>query len=369
MKKLLPSLIALAVALTGVGVLLYTWQLPPFASGVAITENAYVRGKVTSISPVLSGHVAEVLVQDFDTVTEGQPLFRLDDRSYRQKVAQAGSQLEGAKASLANADQSTNVAEATVRLRASALQAAEAALTTAQSAFDRNAALAGQGVVSTSSSEQAQLSLDQAQAAVSQANSQLDVAREDVKSVEVSRLSLEAAVSAAEAALQLAQIDLDNTLVSAPAAGRLGEVGARVGQYVSAGSSLVSLVPQNVWVIANFKETQLYGMQPGQAVNFTVDALKGQRFNGHLERFSPAMGSEFSLLGSASASGNFTKIAQRLPVRISVDSGQEMAEWLRPGMSVVVSIAKSGYLPGAVPDTSGAVAAEAVPPAKTPAQP
>ena len=185
--------------------------------------------------------------------------------------------------------------------------------------------------MSASTADQAQLGLDQARASVSQAESSIDVANEDLKSVAVGRQSLEASVAGAEAALELARIDLSNCDIRAPAAGRVGEVGARVGQYVTSGTSLVALVPHDVWLIANFKETQLYGMKPGQEVSFTVDALNRRRFTGHLTRFAPAMSSEFSVLGSASASGNFTKIAQRLPIRIEVDPGQDMAEWLDAG--------------------------------------
>ncbi len=138
--------------------------------------------------------------------------------------------------------------------------------------------------------------------------------------------------------MHLAEIDLGNTRIVAPQDGTLGEVSARLGQYVAAGTQLMALVPHQVWIIANFKETQLADMQVGQEVGFTVDALKRARLTGTIERFSPAAGSEFSVIRPDNATGNFVKIAQRVPVRIAVDPGQPLAARLSPGMSVVVSV-------------------------------
>ncbi len=145
-------------------------------------------------------------------------------------------------------------------------------------------------------------------------------------------------MAGAEAQVHLAEIDLKNTRIEAPEDGRLGEVGARLGQYVAPGTQLMALVPKRTWVVANFKETQLSGMKVGQPVSFTVDALGHARLNGRIERFAPATGWEFSVLRPDNATGNFTKVAQRLPVRIAIDAGQALAEKLSPGMSVVVSI-------------------------------
>jgi multidrug resistance efflux pump len=166
----------------------------------------------------------------------------------------------------------------------------------------------------------------------------LEVARQDLASTLVNRQSLEAAVQGAEAAVHLAEIDLQNTRIVAPQDGRLGEIGARIGQYVSAGTQLLALVPEKIWVVANFKETQLAGMKPGQPVTFTVDALEHASLSGRIERFAPAAGSEFSVLKADNATGNFTKVAQRLPVRIAIEPDQDLAKRLSPGMSVVVSV-------------------------------
>ena len=173
---------------------------------------------------------------------------------------------------------------------------------------------------------------------MTQARASLDIARENLRSVEVNRGSLEAAVASAEAALQLARIDLANTEIRAPRDGQLGQVGVRLGAYVNAGSQLTAIVPDALWVIANMKETQMAHVLPGQPATFLVDALDHARLNGHVERISPAAGSEFSVLPADNATGNFVKIAQRIPVRIAIDPDQPLAARLRPGMSVVVSI-------------------------------
>lgn len=229
-----------------------------------------------------------------------------------------------------------------MRANQAAVASARSGLTTAQSSWDRASALQTRGVASQSATDQSELSLQQARAAVQQAEAQLDVQREAIGTARVSVQSRQTEIASADAAVELAQIDLDNTVIRAPSDGHLGQVSVRVGQYVTAGSALVSLVGLDTWVIANFRETNLRGMREGEPVAFTVDALGHRSFTGVVESFSPATASEYSLLSGANATGNFTKIAQRLPVRISIDPGQEMAEYLRPGMSVVVSVDTTG---------------------------
>lgn len=330
--------IALAIGLAGLAVILYAWRLPPFASAIETTENAYVRGQVTIIAPQLAGYVAEVPVQDFATVKQGDLLLRIDDRIFAQKLEQARASLAAQRAALANSEQSRAAAEARLRASEANVASAEAALRTAEANWGRIEPLRERGVVSQTSTDQSQQALDQARAAIAATNAAVDVARQDIQTAIVNRQSLEAAVQGAEAAVHLAEIDLQNTRVTAPQDGRLGEVSARLGQYVSAGTQLMSLVPAQIWVIANFKETQLPGMRVGQPVSFTVDALRHARLTGRIERFSPAAGSEFSIIRADNATGNFIKIAQRVPVRIAVDPGQPLAEQLTPGMSVVVSV-------------------------------
>lgn len=329
--------VALAIGLIGLGIILYAWRLPPFMSAIEVTENAYVRGQVTVIAPQLAGYVAEVPVQDFATVKQGDLLLRIDDRIYAQKLEQARAGRAAQRAALANSDQARAAAEARLRAAVANVASAEAALRTAEANWGRIEPLRERGVVSQTSTDQSQQALDQARAALTATNAAVDVARQDIQTAVVNRQSLVAAVEGAEAAVHLAEIDLSNTRVIAPQDGRLGEVSARLGQYVSAGTQLMALVPNQVWIIANFKETQLAGMRVGQPVSFTVDALRHARLTGRIERFSPAAGSEFSVIRPENATGNFIKIAQRVPVRIAVDPGQPLAAELAPGMSVVVS--------------------------------
>jgi multidrug resistance efflux pump len=328
-------LVAIAlVALAGVLAVLAAWRLPPFTTAHEQTDNAYVRGRTTVISPQVSGYVSEVLVGDFATVRRGQPLVRIDDRIYRQRVEQAAAQVSGQQATLANATQSARSRAASLAAQDAAVANAEAQLLRAQADMNRVNDLVTDGSVSLRERDQTLAALRQAQAGVRQANAAREIARQDVRSVEVGRGGQQAGVSAAEAARRLAQIDLANTLIRAPEDGRLSEVGVRLGQYVTAGSQLMFLVPAETWVIANFKEAQTARMAVGQPASFTVDGLANARLTGRVERISPAAGSEFAVLKPDNATGNFTKVPQRIAVRIRIDPGQRLAARLRPGMSV-----------------------------------
>jgi multidrug resistance efflux pump len=340
--RVLSSLGFAAVAIIGVLIVLYAWQLPPFSSAVETTENALVRGQVTIIGPQLSGYVHEVPVQDFQFVKAGDLLVRLDDRIYRQRLDQALAQLASQKASLANVVQQRNSAEATIKLRQAALADSQAQARKSAADLRRNEALIGDGSVSRRELDVTRAANAQTIAAVAQAQASLEIARQDLQTVIVNRGSLEAAVASAEAAVQLARIDLSNTRVVAPRDGQLGQIGVRLGAYVNSGAQLMALVPNQKWVIANLKETQMDNVRVGQPASFTVDALDHRKFHGRVERISPATGSEFSLLQADNATGNFVKIAQRVPVRITVDPDQPESERLRPGMSVVVSIDTAG---------------------------
>jgi multidrug resistance efflux pump len=351
--------LVIAAAIAGILLVLYAWHLPPFHGGIETTENAYVRGSITVIAPKVDGYVAEVSVQDFAAVAAGQVLVRLDDRNYLQKLAQARANSAAQEANLANVAQARRVREV-------AIASAEAAMLTAQAqrinadaqllrtrADQRRAdALVGDGSVSQREHDQtegmlrqAEASQKQALAVVQQARAGIAAAQQDLQSVIVNRRVVEAAVESAKAAVLLAEIDLDNTRVKAPRAGIVGEVGVKLGQYVTPGTQLVSLVPSQVWVIANFKEAQMARMAEGQAVRLRVDALADAELTGQVERIAPATGSEFSVIRTDNATGNFTKIPQRLPVRISVDPRQALAARLRPGMSVFVKVNTDGASP------------------------
>lgn len=326
------------VALVGVVAILYAWQLWPFSGGVAVTENAYIRGQITVLAPQVNGYVTEVLVQDFEEVTRGQPLVRIDDRQYRQLVEQRRAELAAQRFQLENLEQTLASNRATLASRRAELSAVEAELQRALADERRVNELAERGSVSIRERDQIRATARAAGAKVKQSQAAIAIAEQTLKASEVSRGGLQAQVEIAQAALKRARIDLDNTAIEAPRDGRVSEVTVRQGQYVAAGTQLLYLVPEQLWVIANYKETQTFAMRPGQPVTIEVDALDGARLRGRVQRMAPATGSEFAVLRPDNATGNFTKVVQRIPVRISIDPDQPLSERLRPGLSVITSV-------------------------------
>ena len=330
------------LAVCAILAILYAWRLPPFAGWSEKTDNAYVRGRVTIISPQVSGYVTRVPVQDFAEVKAGQVLATIDDRIYQSRVAQARANVAAQEAALANSSQAQRSREVAIESQDAGIANAQAQLARARADMRRAQALVADGSISTREFDQTRAALLAAEAAVQQARASRAIGTQDVRAVMVGRAGLEAAVEAAKAQLRLAQIDLDNTIIRAPANGQLSEIGVREGAYVTAGTQLLSIVPHNVWVIANFKEAQTRNMAIGQPARFQVDALGSAGLTGRVENLSPAAGSEFAVLKADNATGNFVKVAQRIAVRIAIDPGQAGAARLRPGMSVEVSIDTHG---------------------------
>jgi multidrug resistance efflux pump len=330
------------IALAAVIAILAAWDLPPFGRGIQRTENAYLRGRTTVIAPQVSGYVVAVLVKDYAQVSAGQVLVRVDDRIYRAHDEQARANLAAAEANLGNNTQAQASRTAAIASQDAALASARAQLLRARADMARATDLVGDGSISIRERDQTLAALRQAEAQVRQAESARDIARQDLRTVEVARGGLEAQVEAARAQLHAAQIDLGNTTIQAPEAGQLGEIGVRLGQYVTNGTQLMSLVPPDRWVIAEYKEAQTAHIAPGQAVRLRVDALDGALFKGRVERLSPAAGSEFAVLKADNATGNFVKVPQRIGVRIGLDPGQALEGRLRPGMSVEVRVDTRG---------------------------
>ena len=335
-------IVIVAVTFAAILAILFAWKLPPFAGGSERTDNAYVRGRVTIISPQVSGYVTRVLVQDFAEVKAGQTLATIDDRIYRARVAQAEANVAAQEAALANSAQAQRSREVATDSQNAGIANAQAQLARAEADMRRARTLVADGSISTREFDQTRAALLAAQASLQQARASRAIGTQEVRTVVVGRAGLEAAVASAKAQLRLAQIDLDNTIVRAPADGQLSEIGVRQGAYVTAGTQLLSVVPHNVWVIANFKEAQTGDMAVGQPARFSVDALGGAELTGRIENLAPAAGSEFAVLKADNATGNFVKVAQRIAVRIAIDKGQPQAKRLRPGMSVEVRIDTSG---------------------------
>lgn len=329
---------AALLILLGVLGALYAWGLPPFSGGDQTTSNAYVRGRTTVISPQVSGYLVEVPIVDYQRVEKGDLLARIDDAPFREKVLQGAANTAAQEATLANSAQSLRSAQAQVELQDAAVAAARAGLQKAQADMTRIAELVDEGSVSLRERDQARAALQQAQAAVRQAQAQRAIAVENVRSVSVGRGALQAQVAGAEATRGLAEFELSRTEIRAPRSGRLSEVSARVGQFVTAGTQLMYIVPDDLWVVANFKETQIAKMAVGQRATLEIDALGGTELSGRVQSIAPAASSEFSLVKPDAGAGNFVKVPQRIAVRIVLDKGQAAARRLGPGMSVVATV-------------------------------
>lgn len=329
---------AALLILLGVLGALYAWGLPPFSGGDQTTSNAYVRGRTTVISPQVSGYLVEVPIVDYQRVEKGDLLARIDDAPFREKVLQGAANTAAQEATLANSSQSLRSAQAQVELQDAAVAAARAGLQKAQADMTRIAELVDEGSVSLRERDQARAALQQAQAAVRQAQAQRAIAVENVRSVSVGRGALQAQVAGAEATRGLAEFELSRTEIRAPRSGRLSEVSARVGQFVTAGTQLMYIVPDDLWVVANFKETQIAKMAVGQRATLEIDALGGTKLSGRVQSIAPAASSEFSLVKPDAGAGNFVKVPQRIAVRIVLDKGQAAARRLGPGMSVVATV-------------------------------
>ena len=303
------------------------------------TDDAYAEADTSVIAPEITGTVAEVLANENATVNAGDVLVRLVDAEYRARVAQADGAVATQRAALANID-------AKLKWQQSMIRSAEAVVATAQSDHERAgldyrryAKLHTDQITSAQKYESAKSDSEKALASVSKASAGLDAEREQTDVLTTQRQQTIAQIAQAEAQLDLARLDLARTVIRAPVGGVVGNRGVQVGQYVRPGTQLLSIVPiPQVRIVANFKETQLNGLKRGQPVIVTADAWPSLTIKGRVESFAPASGSRFSLLPPENASGNFTKIVQRVPVRIAIDPANTLAGKLRPGLSVYVQI-------------------------------
>jgi multidrug resistance efflux pump len=337
-RPLAVSILVVVLVVAAVGAIAYAWQLPPFAGVYEQTDDAFVRGQTTIISPQVMGYVAEVPVSDFQQVERGQVLVRIEDSIYRARVAQARANVLTQKADLDNSEQAERSKIVSTLAQDAAIAKAESQLSRGQADLKRTSALYAEGWTTAAIRDAQVAAVRAAEAELKQAHAARRIGTEDVRTVIVGRNGLVADVKAAEAQVRLAEVDLEHTVIRAPQAGQLSEVSVRPGQYVTAGTQLMFLVPRTFWVTANFKEAQTRNMRVGQQASFTVDGLGNRRFTGHVESLAPAAGSEFAVLRPDNATGNFVKVAQRIAVRIRIDPEQPGATRLRPGMSVVARV-------------------------------
>lgn len=309
------------------------WQVGRF---IESTDNAYVRADITVLSPRVGGEIVALKVRDNQTVAAGDLLLEIDRRDYAARVDSARAAVAEARAALAGNGQQRSQQDAAIsEVRAQLLAARASERQTAQE-LERARSLLRDGVATRQRLDNAEAAHQNATAGVARAAAAVQAAERALSTLsDSSRARLEAAVAAAEAQLNLAEIDLAATSLKAPVAGTVGDLSARLGERVQPGQRLLSLVPlDRLYVEANFKETQLRAMQPGQPVELEIDAFPGQPLHGRVDSFSPASGAEWALLPAQNATGNFTKIVQRVPVRIALEPGHALADRLRPGLSV-----------------------------------
>ncbi|MBD9596686.1 MULTISPECIES: HlyD family secretion protein [Ensifer] len=302
------------------------------------TDNAYVRGDVTSLAPKIAGYVVAVEVQDNQSVRAGHVLFRIDDRDYRARLAQAAANVEAARARLVNVDAETELQHALIRQAEAQKLSAVAEMNLAAKAYERRRELIRSNTISQAHVDESDAARSKTQAGVSAALATIEAQKQRIAVLAAQREAAVAAVAQAEAARDLSQIDLESTVVRAPVGGVIGNRQVRVGRFVAPGTSLLDIVPvDDVWVVANFKETQLERIQPGQRVRIRIDGYPGQVLEGTVDSFAPGSGSAFSLLPSDNATGNFVRVVQRVPVKIRFGRSP-LTGRLVPGLSARVDV-------------------------------
>jgi membrane fusion protein (multidrug efflux system) len=308
------------------------------ASGETSTDNAYVRGDVTSLAPKVAGYVTALEVVDNQTVRAGDILFRIDDRDYRARLAQAEANVDAAQARLTNVDAETQLQHVLIRQAEAQKRAAVAELNLAVRAFDRRRELIRSNAVSHAQVDESDAARSRAEAGLAAAAATVEAQQQRLSVLAAQREAADAAVAQARAARDLAQIDLDSTVVRAPVGGVVGNRQVRIGRLVAPGVSLLDIVPvDDLWLVANFKETQIGSIRPGQRVRIIIDGYPNETLTGEVDSFAPGSGSAFSLLPADNATGNFVRVVQRVPVKITLVD-RPLPGRLVPGLSARVEI-------------------------------
>ncbi|MFK0161164.1 HlyD family secretion protein [Rhizobium sp. NPDC090279] len=303
------------------------------------TDDAYVQADNSSIAPKISGYLAEVLVKDNETVKAGQPLARIDDRDFRAALDQARADVAAAQATIEADQASLDIQQSTIAAARATLDVDKANETFAEQNNKRYASLASNGYAAVQTAQQAASQIAAAQASIVRDTATLEGAVKQVSLLKAQISQATAALQKNQAVQHQAELNLSYATIVAPVDGTVGNRTLRIGQYVQAGTQLMSLVPTDqAYVVANYKETQLTDVHPGQPVDIEVDMFPGKVFHGRVDSLAPASGQEFALLPPDNATGNFTKVVQRIPVRIALDPQTMNGGELRPGMSVEPSI-------------------------------
>ena len=330
-KRTIIAAVLLAGAAFAVDYGHHYWTVGRF---IESTDDAYVKADYTTVAPKVSGYVAEVLVGDNDAVKAGQLLAKIDDRDYQAALSQAKSDVKAATAAITNLDAQIELQQSIIGQAKATIDASQATLDFARSDAARSQRLISNGAGTQSRAEQSQSLRDQAQAALQRDRAALVAAEKKIPVLQTQREEAVAQRDRAAAAQRQAELNLSYTQIVAPVGGTIGARTIRVGQFVTSGTQLMAVVPlHSVYVVANFKETQLTHVRAHQPVEVKVDSFPDVEIKGHVDSISPASGLEFSLLPPDNATGNFTKIVQRIPVKIVIDD-EGISGLLRAGMSV-----------------------------------
>jgi membrane fusion protein (multidrug efflux system) len=319
------------IALIGAAIGGYMWW--SISSLYETTDDAFIQARFFTVSPKVAGYIVSVPVTDNQMIKTGDTLTIIDDRDYKTALASAEAQLAQAEAALPNIDAQIAGQEAQISQAQAQINDAEAALKFAKEQNDRAQHLAKTGAGTVQTAQQTESQLLQAQATADRAHAALNAAQKQLAALKAQRVSAEGSIQQAGAQRDQARLNLGYTLVKADQAGRVTQLTAAKGQLVQAGQSLMVIVPDPLWVVANFRETQISGMRAGQPVDISVDAYPNQTFKGHVDSIQSGSGTVFSLLPAENATGNFVKVVQRVPVKIDFDKKPEVI--LGPGMSVV----------------------------------
>jgi len=322
-------------------VLLIVWLVYHLLVGryMQETNDAYLQADSVAVAPRVNGYVTAVYVSDHAWVKAGQPLLQIDDRTYRAQLEQAQAAVAVRQADIVAAEAAVDGYRAQLAQSRTQVTSAAVQLKFANAEVARFAPLAASGADTHEHQEQLHQQRDQAKAQYDAALAQITGAQSQIAAGQAQLEQAQAGLKQAQANVDQAQVAMEDTHLKAAIAGRLGDKTVQVGQFLSAGTRTMTIVPVNaLYLTANFKETQVGLMREGQPVEIEVDALSGVTLHGHVESLSPGTGSQFALLPPENATGNFTKVVQRVPVRIRVDAGAEARKVLVPGMSVTATV-------------------------------
>lgn len=311
------------------------------------TDNAYIKGNLTYVSPKVSGYVTAVETENNRKVAPGDVLVRIDPSDYQVAVQTAVASVAQQHASLVQLDQQQRLQQAQIKVSEAGVTSAQASLSETSADFKRAQALVAQGAISQQEFDQSKAAWTRARAALAQNQSQVDYAQQQMEVLRAERTVIDAQLKSAQATLQRANNDLAWTQIRAPREGLVAARNVRLGEYVTAGTRLMAIAPtRDLWIEANLRETQLARMRQGDRVQVQVDAVPDQTYCGYVESISGASGSEFAVIPPDNASGNFTKIVRRFPVRILLDADQPGLQRLGVGMSVEPRVALGSYVDG-----------------------